>query len=355
MAHAAALLILLPAVAQAAAARQLQIYFIDVEGGQSTLVVTPAGQTLLIDAGWAGDGGYQSVSGSTSAEAAKARDPGRIVAAMRAAGVDHIDYLLVTHFHRDHIGGIPELAQLVPVRTFIDHGSAYPLSERSASDSLDVAAFDAYVATRVHGRHLQPKPGDRLPLRGIDVRVVSADRATLHRPLAGAGGANLACRSSALPSSDELGQNPRSTGVVVRFGKFRFLDLGDLSGQPLFNLICPTDRIGAVDVYLVAHHGAADAADPATLAAFRPRVAVVNNALRKGGQLPTLQMLRSAREVESWQLHAADGASEENAPAERIANLDDASANWLRVTAHADGSFSVANQRTGASKAYGAR
>src|SRR6185369_7159451 len=177
MLHAAALLILLPADVQAAAAGKLQIYFIHVEGGQCTLVVTPAGETLLIDAGWAGEGGLESTSRSTPSEAAKARDPGRIVAALRDAGRDRIDYLLVTHFHRDHIGGIPELAQLVPVTTFIDHGSAYPPSQRVATgrESLEAAAFDAYAATRAGGRHLQPKPGDRLPLRNIDVRVVSAD------------------------------------------------------------------------------------------------------------------------------------------------------------------------------------
>lgn len=346
-------LILLTEVARAAATAQLQIYFIDVEGGQSTLVVTPEHETLLIDAGWAGEGSRESRPG----DAARARDPNRIVMAMRDAGVDHIDYLLVTHFHRDHIGGIPELAQLVPIRTFIDYGSAYPPAGRAAlgADSLDAAAYDDYRPVRAHGRHLVPKPGELLPLRGIEARVVSVDRGTLRRPLPGAGGVNTSCRPSPLPASDEHGQNPRSTGIVLTFGKFRFLDLGDLSGGPLYDLACPRDRIGAVDIYLVAHHGGADAADPATLTAFRPRAAVVNNAPRKGGQRPTLQMLRAAQGVDSWQLHVADGAGEDNAPSGRIANLDETSAHWLKATAGPDGSFSIVNPRTGAATEYGVR
>lgn len=337
------IMLLLGMVAPAFAAQPLQIYFIDVEGGQSTLVVTPARQTLLIDAGWAGDGGRYAGPG----DPAKARDAGRIVAALRDAGVDRIDYLLVTHFHRDHMGGIPELAQLIPITTFVDHGNTV--------DPADQDIYDAYVPVRARGRHLQPKPGDHLPLKGLDVTIVSADRATLRGPLRGASKTNDACKATPLSSNDESGENSRSTGLVLTLGKFRFLDVGDLSGQPLFDLACPKDRIGPVDVYLVAHHGGIDAADPATLSAFRPRVAVVNNAPRKGGQRPTLQMLRSAREVDSWQMHVADGVGEDNASPDRIANLDNSAAHWLKVIAHADGSFSIVNQRTGAGKAYGVR
>ncbi len=125
----------------------------------------------------------------------------------------------------------------------------------------------------------------------------------------------------------------------MQFGRFRFLDIGDLNSQPLYDLVCPRDRIGAVDVYLVAHHGNSTVADPATLAAFRPRVAVVNNAPRKGGRLALLQMLRKAQDLDAWQLHVSSEAAGDNAPPERIANLDDASAHWLKVTARADGSF----------------
>ena len=355
---AAAALAAVPAMALAGSpAAELQIYFIDVEGGQSTLIVTPERETLLVDAGFAGEGTMSSDPGDPT----KARDPGRIVAAMRDAGVDHIDYLLVTHFHRDHIGGIPEVAQLVPVGTFVDHGSAYPPEQRGnlqANELLDAAAYDRYLQTRARGRHLQPQPGDRLPLKGVDTVVVSADRATLRQPLPGAGGTNPACRPSPLTPPNPADENPRSTGIVMQFGRFRFLDIGDLNGQPLYDLVCPVNRVGAVDVYLVAHHGNSTVADPATLAAFQPRAAVVNNAPRKGGRLALLQMLRNAPQLESWQLHVSTEAGEggkENAPAERIANLDEVSGHWLKVTARADGSFSLRNARTGAVRDYGER
>jgi competence protein ComEC len=346
--------VLTAAPAHAAGSGVLRIYFIDVEGGQSTLVVTPRNQTLLIDAGFAGQGGLEGRPG----DPAKARDPRRIVAAMRDAGVSRVDYLLVTHFHRDHIGGIPELSQLVPIRTFVDHGNAYPPDDRARPelvDAQDAEAYDDYVRIRAQANHLQPKPGDRLPLRGIRSDIVSADRSVLRRALRGAGSRNAACAPAPLVTSYVGDENLRSTGLVLQFGKFRFLDVGDLMGQPLFDLVCPNDLIGAVDVYLVAHHGNTGASDPATLAAFRPRATVINNAPRKGGRLPTLKMLRASQGVDSWQLHLSGEATEDNAPVERVANLDETTAHWLKVTARDDGSFSIANPRTGVTKAYGAR
>jgi hypothetical protein len=211
------------------------------------------------------------------------------------------------------------------------------------------------VKTRARGRHLQPKPGDRLPLKGVEAVVVSADRATLARPLPGAGDANPACSPSPLTPADPTDENQRSTGIVMQFGSFRFLDVGDLNSQPLYDLVCPVDRIGVVDVYLVAHHGNSTVADPATFGAFRPRAAVVNNAPRKGGRLALLQLLRASQSMDTWQLHVSGEAGEANAPPEYTANLDDASAHWLKVTASADGSFTLENARTGAAKTYPAR
>jgi len=345
------LCLLASTVASAAVADELQIYFVDVEGGQATLIVTPQRETLLVDAGFAGAGDRTSRPGNP----ATARDPGRIVAAMRDAGIDRIDYLLVTHFHRDHIGGIPELAQLVPVGTFVDHGSAYPASDRAKDglvDPLDAAAYDDYLPVRARSRHLRPRPGDRLPLNGVDATVVSADRQTLEGALPGAGDRNASCAPSPMASSYPGDENTRSTGFVLAFGKFRFLDVGDLNDRPLYDLICPVDRVGAVDVYLAAHHGNTGASDPATLAAFKPRVVVVNNAPRKGGRTPTLKMLREASDVDAWQLHVSSEAGENNSPPEHIANLDETTAHWLKVTAKADGSFILTNSRTGAARTY---
>jgi competence protein ComEC len=311
--------------------------------------VTPAGETLLIDAGFPGDGAFESKPGDPR----QARDARRIADVARAAGVSRIDYLLVTHFHADHAGGVPELAQLLPIRTFVDHGTVNAETERNVPGTL--AMFDRYAAARAEGQHLEPKPGDTLPLKNVDITVVSAAGATLAKPLPGAGGSTAGCAASP-PAAEERDENPRSTGVLVQFGRFRFLDVGDLTGPPLYALACPANEIGRVDVYLVAHHGNADAADPATFAAFEPRVAVVNNGATKGGAPEVFAALRRAAGIEDvWQLHRSTKTGTENFADERIANLDESTAHWIKVSAGADGSFQVTNGRTGATKKYAAR
>lgn len=333
-------------VCSAAARGTLDMYFIDVEGGQSTLVVTPAGQTLLVDTGFPSDGTFASLPGDPQ----KARDANRILAAARAAGVKRIDYLLITHFHADHDGGVVELAQLMPIRTFIDHESPDPQAEAGVAGTT--AAFERYAAIRAKGRHLVPKSGDRLPLKGVEAVVVSSAGATLQKPLAGAGRANPACGATAPPAQEKI-ENPRSTGFLLRFGRFRFLDVGDLSGAPLFALVCPNNLIGPTDVYLVAHHGGLDAADPATFAGLAPRVAIVNNGTTKGGAPELLAALHQARGLEdAWQLHRSAASGTQNFPDDRIANLDESDAHWIKVSAKDDGSFTVTNGRTGATKSY---
>lgn len=335
-------------IVRAATPGALEIYFIDVEGGQSTLVVTPEKHTLLIDAGWASDG-----RGFKPGDPRKARDANRILAAARDAGVSQIDYLLITHFHTDHVGGVSELAQLIPIRGFIDHGAPHPRASETSADTRD--AFALYAELRGKGgRHIQPRPGDRLPLNDVDVTVVSSGGATLSAPLPGAGTANSTCPEDLIPAGDP-DENPRSTGVVVSHGQFRFLDVGDLSGAPLFNLVCPKDLVGTVDAYLAAHHGGADAAEPGTLAAFRPRVVMINNAPRKGGQRAMFETLHRSRVENIWQLHASSDAGELNFPAEYIANVGDSDGHWIKLVAKEDGSFSVLNSRTGQWKQYPAR
>jgi len=326
----------------------LDIYFIDVEGGQSTLLVTPNRQSLLIDTGWAGNGTPVSKPG----DPAQARDANRIVAAARDAGIKQIDYLLITHFHTDHDGGVVELAQLLPIRHFIDHGS---LPDEAKRDVPTKDAFEAYLAIRNRAEHIEPKPADRIALKGIDATIVTSAARTITQPLAGAGEINAVCGRSAPPPGEAL-ENPRSTGVVVAFGKFRFLDVGDLTGQPLFDLACPKSLIGPVDVYLVAHHGGPDASDPATFAAFKPRVAVMNNGVKKGGAQVTYESLHHVPGLEDvWQLHRSEAAGDKNFAAERIANLDESTAHWIKLSASEDGSFRVLNGRTGELKTYPAR
>lgn len=333
------------APAGAADSKTLEIYFIDVEGGQATLVVTPERHTLLIDTGWAGDG-VEPQPGDPH----KARDANRILAAARDAGVSQIDYVLITHFHTDHMGGVSELAQLMPIRGFIDHGAPHPHAAATSAETRDAFAVYSKVRRKAR-RHIEPRPGDRLPFTDVEAIVVSSDGATLSTPLPGAGAANPACQKQAQPALD-TDENVRSTGVLVRHGEFRFLDVGDLSGEPLFNLVCPRDLIGGAEAYLVAHHGGPDVTDPATFAAFRPRVAIMNNGEKKGGARATFEALHQVPGLEVWQLHAAAGAGDSNFPAQFIANVDESTAHWIKLAANEDGSFRVLNGRTGEWKAY---
>jgi len=330
--------ILCIASACATTPKTLDVYFIDVEGGQATLLVSPGRESLLIDAGYPGEGN-------------DARDAKRIVAAAMDAGISKVDYLLITHFHADHFGGAAELAQLLPVGNFFDHDK--PAPEALATPAA-VERFERYQQARQSGVHTVPGVGDRLPLRGVDVVVVSTDGLTT-TTLEGAGTSNTACDRQFLAAVDAY-ENPRSTGALIEFGKFRFLDLGDLSGQPLSDLVCPVDRIGPVDVYLVPHHGGADVADPATLVAFQPRVAILNNGAVKGGEPPIFDFLRAADDLEAvWQLHRSELEGAANFIDARIANLDEQTAHWIKLRAYRDGSFRIQNGRTGVWVDYKAR
>jgi beta-lactamase superfamily II metal-dependent hydrolase len=333
----------------AAAHTGLEIYFIDVEGGQSTLVVTPERHSLLIDTGWAGGG-----SGFLPGDPHRARDANRILAAARDAGVGRIDYLLITHFHVDHDGGVSELAQLMPIDVFVDHGA--PSAEAESTSAETREGFAAYAGVRgAAARHIEPGPGERLPLTDVEVTVVSSAGATLAGPLPGAGARNPLCQGQAGAPRD-LYENPRSTGVVIRYGTFRFLDVGDLSGEPLYRLACPQSLIGPVDVYLVAHHGGPDVADPAIFAALRPRAAIMNNGVTKGGARLTYQALHQVSGLEGvWQLHLSAEAGDSNFAAPYVANLDENTAHWIKLVASRDGSFRILNQRTGEWHEYAAR
>jgi len=326
----------------------LDIYFVDVEGGQATLIITPDGETLLIDAGYPGQGKTDPIPG----DANKARDAQRIAAAAMDANISQIDYLLISHFHRDHFGGVMELAQLIPIDTILDHGTDAQ-KERSKPKALKL--IHEYEKIRKEKKYLVPSVGDRLPLKGAEVTVVSSAGEILETPLIQAGGMNSSCdRPELIPS--EPFENPRSTGILLRFGSFSFLDLGDLVGQPLSDLVCPTNRIGSVDVYLVPHHGGADAADPATLAAFEPRVAILNNGATKGGDAAIFSVLRTAKGLEDvWQLHLSENLGSANFPPEHIANLNTQTGHWIKLSANIDGSFRVHNGRTSKWKNYAAR
>ncbi|MEN9508316.1 MAG: hypothetical protein RLZZ621_879 [Gemmatimonadota bacterium] len=323
----------------------LDIYFIDVEGGQSTLIVTPTKESMLIDAGFPGDGTFNSKPG----DPAVARDPQRILAAARDAGISRIDHLLVTHFHADHFGGVMELAQLLPIREFIDHGP--PSAAADAAVPGTMALYEAYAAVRAKAAHRQPKAGERLRFGGIIADVLASDGTTLRTPFDGeARVPNPACTSGGVPAQEKL-ENPNSTAVRVQFGKFRFLDVGDLSGPPLYALTCPDNLIAQADVYLIAHHGGADGSDPSLFAAVKPRIAIFNNGTRKGAQEETLATLRTLG-IDAWQLHKTANPGAVNNPDARIANLDQSTSAWIKLSARTDGSFVVTNGRTGERATY---
>lgn len=329
---------LLLCAAGAARAQNLDLYFVDVEGGQATLIVTPQKQSLLVDAGWPG---FEN------------RDAKRIVAAAQKAGVKQIDFMMMTHYHRDHVGGVEQLAALFPIKTLVDHGTntetGKPAEELSTSWTRAMAVRKS--------KHLVLKPGDRIPLKGADVTVVTARGEALASPLKGGGQSNPLCPTAAQRQPDPT-ENARSLGIAIDFGKFRFLDLGDLTWNKEIELVCPNNRIGKVDVYLTTHHGM-DASGPATIVhALAPRVAIMNNGAKKGGAAPAWQVIRKSPGLEDmWQVHfAVAGGPENNVNEAMIANMDEkCTGHGLKVSAKKDGSFSVTNERNGNTKTYAAR
>jgi competence protein ComEC len=319
--------------ADSESAKPLQIFFIDVEGGQSTLIISPSGQSLLIDAGWSG---YEG------------RDADRIIAAARQAGIKQLDYVLITHFHRDHVGGVPQLLDGMKVGTFVDHG---PNQEDSEITRTDYAAYEKAIAG--HG-HVVVKPGWGLPIKGIEVRVLAGAGDHIASPIPGAGEANPYCGAESGADVDKT-ENARSVGVLVTYGHFRFLDLGDLTKKKELELACPNNMLGTVDLFLVTHHGS-DSSNPKALVwAVHPRVAVIDNGARKGASPAAWQIVHDSPGLaDLWQLHyAAESDKDHNGAPERIANVkENCEGKYIKVSALIDGTFTVTNQRTGMDKTY---
>jgi competence protein ComEC len=317
----------------------LRVYFVDVEGGQATLFVTPANESLLIDTGWPGH---------------EERDADRIVAAAKSAGINKIDYVLITHFHTDHVGGLPQLAAKLPINAFIDHGD-----NREPTDADTVRRWNAYqqlVASKKYKR-ITLKPGARLPVEGLNGVVVSADGALIDHPLPGAGAENAACKDAQNYPADQT-ENSRSLGSVITFGKLRILDLGDLTSDKEIGLVCPQNKLGKIDIYIVSHHGWNQSGSPAMLNAIAPRVAIMDNGAKKGGTPSTWDIIEKSPNLENlWQLHYSDeGGSAHNVPAEFIANVEGPDAGkYLQLTAWPDGKFEVFNSRTQQTKQYPAK
>ena len=329
-----ALVLALALPAQSPPTDTLDIYWIDVEGGAATLVVTPYQETVLMDAGWAHPDN---------------RDAHRILAAMRDANVDRIDYFIASHFHTDHTGGLPALAAAVEIGEYLDHGeTAEPDRENSA------AAFAAYTQTAGATRRTI-RPGDRLRLEGLQLLFLTAHGrvrdAVARRP-------NPLCDTAAPVEPDE-GENSRSVGYLLSLGGFQFLNLGDLTVNVQHELACPNNRVGAVDIYQIPHHG--DGVAPELTWAVAPTVAVINNGPAKGGGAEGYQVVARTPGLEDlWQVHRRLGNATVDAADEALtANLtdeDDCEGHWIKAVVHPDGrSYTVTNARTGHSRSYFSR
>ncbi len=286
----------------AAQTKGLQVYVIDTEGGKAALWIAPSGQTVLVDAGNPGG-----------------RDTDRLMDAIKDAGVTKIDYLISTHYHVDHIGGLQELAKRIPIATFVDHGP-------SVEEREQVANFQAsYKELYDKAKHIVVKPGDKLPLTGVDWLIVTAGGNVLTKPLPGAGKPNPECASFTAKDITTDPENAQSVGSLVTFGQFRSIDLADLLWNKEHDLMCPNNPIGTIDLFMVSHHGTDPSNSPQLVHALAPRVAVMQNGTRKGAGTQTMPTLRTSPGLEDiWQLHWGYGAGiEQNSAGVFIANVDD--------------------------------
>ena len=335
----------------------LDIYVTDVEGGNATLFVTPAGESVLIDTG--------NANGAV-------RDVGRIMDAVRDAHLTQIDHLILTHYHGDHFGGMEELSKQIPIKEFIDHG---PNVQAGVGADWE---RDVYPKLYAKGKHTVAKPGDRIALKGVDWRIVASAGAVIQpTTLAGANKRNPECAN--YQDFDNNEEDPMSVASYITFGRFRTAHLGDLPRKMERKMMCPNTNLPPVDVFLGLHHGVESSNSPVMVHALHPRVVIINNGTRKGGDPSTMKTVRTSPGLEDlWQIHFSQlGGQEYTQPGMFIANLlDDPSmvmpvtpivvganpppapvhngkAYWIKVSAKTDGSFTVTNQRNGFSKTYG--
>lgn len=315
--------------------RTLDIYWIDVEGGAATLIVSPTGESLLVDTGFPGSGD---------------RDAQRIAQAVVTAGLSRIDHLVITHYHGDHVGGVPGLAKLVQIRNFYDHGDN--------TEPNGAAQFNAYVALAGNKRTIL-KPGDKLVLGNADLSIVSAAGKVIENRLERGFFANQ-CEGAESKPEDKT-ENSQSVGFLLSYGKFSFLDVGDLTWDREMQLACPVNKIGEVSLFQATHHGFSNGQSgaPALIWSLRPQVVVVNNGARKGfsnSGYDTIAKIPGIQDI--WQGHRGETNDDaHNTSEEKIANpsATDDKGYWIKASIAANGSFTVTNARNNFSKSYTAR
>ena len=329
------LAILLPAQTR----RTLDIYWVDVEGGASTLIIAPSGESLLVDTGFPGNDD---------------RDAKRIQAAAAAAGLTRIDNLVITHFHGDHVGGLAALSKTMPIGKIWDHGESI-----EASQANGATLWKDYLAA-AGNRRTMVKAGDKIPLAGVDITVVSANGEVISMQMK-KGFANKLCDGAERKPTD-ITENSHSTGFLLTYGKFSFLDVGDLTWDREMMLACPNNKIGEVSLLQATHHGFSNGQSgaPALIWSLKPQVVVVNNGARKGFSNGGYETIAKIPGIEGiWQGHkGAMNDADHNTADDMIANLEEGAAdkgNWIKASVSSDGKFTVTNNRNKYSKSYTSR
>jgi competence protein ComEC len=352
-----AALVLGAAGAASAQEQPLKIIMVDVEGGTATLFVTPQGRSVLLDAGWPpGRGITAPPAGSPPLATPTPGSPERIIAAAKLMGLSKIDYMVTTHYHVDHIGGVLDLASKFPVGTFVDHGANRELlsnQAKSMGPNSPISLYDAYRKAIAGKPHREMKAGDTLRVGDLTLTAVTSDNKHID-PLPGAGKPGVGC-SDARPAAfnDEI-ENQHSLGLLATYGKARVLALSDQIWDTETALVCPIDRIGPVDLTFVNNHGTDTSNSPALFATLKPAVAVMANGVTKGAGPETLKTLRSFPNMDVWQVHYATRSPELNAPANQIANIAALpnENNPLHINVLKSGAITMINPRNGYSKTY---
>jgi competence protein ComEC len=345
----------------AQARKTLDIWVVDVEGGNATLFVTPQGESVLIDAG---NGG-----------AAAARDAGRIMEAVKDAGLTQIDHHITTHWHGDHFGALEELARQIPIRAYYDHGDTVQPQPASTEFLQKV-----YPNLTAKAKRVMVKPGDKLPVKGMEWTIITSGAQTIQSNLRGGGQRNAYCAAFKKQDVDTT-ENAQSVGSHIRFGQWRAVHPGDITWNIEGDLMCPVNRIGSVDVLFVGHHGQMVSNSEVIVHGLSPRVSIINNGTRKGGQPEAMRILLNSPGLEDvWQSHfSLLSGTEYTVPGMFVGNhfdeepdalpkgawvappqgqqappppVHNGKAYWFKVSAQQDGTFTVTNTRNNFTKTY---